>query len=112
MKKICAIVIGLLAACSTSFVFAATDFNKTILKIGAQGTVAYIQLSPALTIGPAGTCQYDIIYVADTTTASGKAYFATLLTAYSQGKPLSRVDYLNAGGVAGNVCNLTLVEVS
>lgn len=111
MKKISAMVSGLLIAFSASSTFAATDFNKTIVKIGAQGTVAYIQLSPALTIGPAGTCQYDIIYVADTTTASGKAYYATLLTAYSQGKPLSRVDYVNVGA-PGTVCNLTLVEIS
>ena len=111
MKKLIAVAISLIVTLAASSAFGATDFNKTIVKIGAQGNVAYIQLSPALTIGVAGTCQYDIIYEADITTASGKAYYATLLTAYSQGKPLSRVDYLNVG-VPGTVCNLTLVEVS
>ena len=111
MKKIFTVGVALLVSLSAASAFAATDFNKTIVKIGAQGTVAYIQLSPALTIGPAGTCQFDIIYVADTTTASGKAYYATLLTAYAQGKPLSRVDYVNVGD-PGTVCNMTLVEVS
>ena len=111
MKKLIAVVISFLVSLSASSVFAATDFNKTIVKIGAQNGVAYISVSPALTIGASGTCAFDIIYVADISTPAGKSYFATLLTAYSQGKPLSRIDYFNVGA-AGTICVLNLVEVS
>ena len=111
MKKLIAAVFASVVALSASSAFAATDFNKTITKIGAQNGVAYISVSPALTIGAAGTCQFDIVYVADISTPAGKSYFATLLTAYSQGKPLSRIDYFNVGA-AGTTCNLNLVEVN
>ena len=109
MKKLITAAITLLVAFSASTVFAATDLNKTIVKIGTQSGLAYISLSPALTIGPSGTCLYNLVYVADLSTASGKAMYATLLSAYSQGKPLSRVDYSNAG--AGTLCYVSLIEV-
>src|SRR5450759_3254613 len=111
MKKLITVAIALLAAlsASTAFALTATDFNKTIVRIGTQSGAAYIALSPALTIGASGTCLYDLVYVADLSTAAGKAFYATLLTAYSQGKPLSRVDYSNAG--AGTVCFISLIEV-
>jgi len=86
-----------------------SDYNKTIVRIGTQLGVGYIMLSPALTIGPSGTCLYDIIYISDLGSPAGKAFYATLLSAYLQGKPLSRVDYYNAG--AGTVCYMSLVEL-
>ena len=109
MKKLIAAAITLLVAFSASTVFAATDLNKTIVKIGTQSGIAYISLSPALTIGPSGTCLFNLLYVSDLSTAAGKAMYATLLSAYSQGKPLSRVDYTNSG--AGTVCFVSLIEV-
>jgi hypothetical protein len=110
MKKLIGVAFGLLVALSASTVFAvsATDTNKTIVRIGTQVTQAYIELSPALTI--AGGCLFGLVYVANTSTAEGKAYYATLLTAYSQGKPLSRVDYANSA--SGGQCFVTLLEIN
>lgn len=110
MKKLISVAAALLISLLASPAFAANaiDNNKTIVKIGAQFGSAYIAFSPALTI--AGGCLFDIVYIADLSTAAGKSYYATLLTAYSQGKPISRVDYGNAG--TGQQCFVTLVEVS
>ena len=111
MKKILGLVLAALISLSVNSVFAAsaTDLNKTIVKLGAQSGFAYILVSPALTI--AGGCQGgDIVYISDLSTAAGKSYYATLLTAYSQGKPISRVDYANSA--AGGVCLISLLEVS
>ena len=110
MKKLISIAASLLISllASPAFAASATDNNKTIVKIGAQFGSAYIAFSPALTI--AGGCLFDIVYIADLSTAAGKSYYATLLTAYSQGKPISRVDYGNTS--TGGQCFVTLVEVS
>ena len=89
---------------------AATDTNKAITRIGTQIGTAYIALSPQLTIGASQFCLGDLIYIPDLSTAVNKAYYATLLTAYSQGKPLSRVDYYNNG--FNTQCYLTLIEVN
>ncbi len=110
MKKFITFAFALVVSFSASSVFAldATDNNKTITKIGVQGNIAYISVTPAITLS--GGCLFNILYVGDITTASGKAFYATLLTAYSQGKPLSRVDYSNGG--TGQQCFVTLLEVS
>ena len=110
MKKLITVCFALLVSLSTSSVFAGNtvEFNRTITKIGVQGNVAYIAVSPALAL--AGGCLFDILYIADTSISSGKALYATLLTAYSQGKPLSRVDYFNA--TSGTQCFVSLLEVS
>lgn len=110
MKKLFGIVLALLVAFSASPSFAvnSTDLNRTISKIGTQNGNAYFSVSPALAI--TGGCLFDIIYIIDLSTAASKAYYATLLTAYSQGKPLTRIDYGNSSN-AGQ-CFLTLVEVS
>jgi hypothetical protein len=109
MKRLITAAVGLLVSLSASTLFAvsATDNNKTIVRIGTQATQAYIELSPALTI--AGGCLFGIAYVENTSTAEGKAFYATLLTAYSQGKPLSRVDYGNSA--SGGQCFITLLEI-
>ena len=110
MKKLFGLVFAALVGFSANSAFAANavDTNKTIVKIGTQAGTAYLSLSPALTI--AGGCLFDLVYISDLSTPSGKAFYATLLTAYSQGKPLSRVDYANAA--SGQQCFITLVEVS
>ena len=98
---------------NSAFDASATDLNRTITKIGTQqagsAVFAYIFLSPSLSI--AGGCQGgDIVYISDLASAPGKSFYATLLTAYSQGKPLSRIDYGNT--VTGGLCIVTLLEVS
>lgn len=114
MKKVFAVTVAMLISLSASPVFAAftsaTDTNKTLTRIGTQQGQAYITLSPQLTIGPQLFCLGDLIYIPDLSTAINKAYYATLLTAYSQGKPLSRIDYYNVG--SGTQCFLTLIEVN
>ena len=111
MKKFISLVFAVLTVFSANSAFAAsaTDLNKTITRLGAQSGFAYFVVSPALTI--AGGCSGgDIVYIADLSTAAGKSYYATLLTAYSQGKPISRVDYGNSA--PGGLCLITLLEVS
>ena len=112
MKKLISIAVASLVSLSANNAFAASavDTNRTIVKIGTQNGSAYIAVSPALSI--AGGCLFDIVYISgtsDLTTAAGKAYYATLLTAYSQGKPISRLDYANAS--SGNQCFVSLIEV-
>ena len=109
MKKLISIAAAMLISLFGSQAFAAsgTDLNRTIVKIGAQFGSAYIAFSPALSI--VGGCLFDIVYIQDLSTAAGKSYYATLLTAYSQGKPVSRVDYSNSS--TGGQCFMTLVEV-
>ena len=115
MKRLISLVFAALISFSANSAFAAnaTDLNRTITKIGTQqagsAIFAYIFVSPALSI--AGGCQGgDIIYISDLSSAPGKTFYATLLTAYSQGKPLSRVDYGNS--VTAGLCLVTLLEVS
>ena len=101
MKKLIILAVSLLLSFSAS---ATTDTARTIISIGAQGQSAYLSLSPA----PTGTCLYGNIYLDDLSTASGKALYSTLLTAYSLGKVLERVDYApNAGGA----CVISLIQV-
>lgn len=83
---------------------AATDADRTITKTGAQGDVAYVYVSPA----PSTSCLYGVLYIATTSTSSGKAMYATLLSAQSAGKPLTRVDYTVQGD---GTCNITLIEM-
>ena len=109
MKKLISIAAALLVSFAANSAFAGNtiDNNRTITKLGTQFGSAYIAFTPALSL--AGGCLFDIVYIADLSTAAGKAYYATLLTAYSQGKPVSRVDYNNAS--AGGQCFVTLIEV-
>lgn len=81
---------------------ATSESNKIIAHLGAQGLVAYT----IFTVPPIVSCAYDTLYV-DITTDSGKSYYAILLTAYSTGRVLSRVDYTNTGGT----CYINLVEM-
>lgn len=93
-----------LALPAVSMAATVTDTNRTISKIGAQGNVAYIYVTPATTT----TCLYGVLYIADTSTSSGKALYATLLSAQSQDKPLTRIDYAVQGD---GTCNISLLEM-
>lgn len=83
---------------------AVTDVDRTITKVGAQNNVAYVTVTPATST----SCLYGVLYIADTSTASGKALYATLLTARSSDKPLTRVDYAVQGD---GTCNISLLEI-
>ena len=109
MNKLSSLAAALLLTLSAGTAFAGNtiDNNRTITKLGTQFGSAYIAFTPALSLP--GGCLFDIVYIADLSTAAGKAYYATLLTAYSQGKPVSRVDYNNAS--SGGQCFVTLIEV-
>lgn len=110
MKKVISGVFALIVSLSANSAFAlnAVEANKTIARIGVQGNIAYIAVTPAIAVS--GGCLFDILYIGDISTANGKSLYATLLTAYSQGKPLSRVDYFNGG--TGQQCFISLLEVS
>jgi len=91
---------------SSTLALAVSESNKTIIALGSQGNMAYVSLSPALTT----SCPYNILYVADLNTAAGKATYATLLTAYTSGGALGRIDYY-PNAAQGNRCDIYIVEV-
>ncbi len=78
-----------------------TDYNKTISRIGAQGTIFYVGFNEPL----AQTCQYGNIYIAQ----DRKGMYAQLLAAKLTGRRISRVDYSQPSG-NGTTCSLELVE--
>jgi len=81
---------------------AVTDTNRTVTSVGVQGNQAYFTVSPALS----GSCLYDIVYILDLAN-SGKFLYGNLISAYSAGLVLQRVDYT----VLGNgTCQATLVN--
>lgn len=102
MKKLIALAVSLLISFSAS---ATTDRNETITSIGVQGQTAYLILSPAPSLT---SCAYGLVYLDDLSTPAGKALYSTLLTAYSQGKALQRVDYAPS---ASGACVISLIEV-
>lgn len=100
-----ALAVSLLISFSAN---ATIDTNRAITSIGAQGSstvqLAYLVLTPAPSLASCG----GFIYLDDLSTAAGKALYSTLLTAYSLGKALERVDYApNAGGT----CVISAIQV-
>lgn len=81
---------------------ATTDSNRSIAHVGAQGSSGYITLTTATSV----TCTYNNLYF-DLTTDAGKSYMAIAMTAWSAGRPISRIDYT----VSGGVCNVQLLEL-
>lgn len=92
-----------LAASGTAL--ATTEFDKSIVSMGVQGTMAYISFSPT----PAG-CLYNLIYIADLNNIGGRSLYAGLLMALSSGKSLSRIDY-NPNPIQPARCDLNLIEM-
>ena len=81
---------------------AETQINIQARKVGSQGGSGYITFDPQYVSG----CNYQNIYF-DLSSDAGKAYFATALSAYLAGKPISRIDY----SVANGNCTATLIEI-
>jgi hypothetical protein len=77
-----------------------TENNKTITKLGVQGTGFYVEFAEPLT----QPCVYGIAYFTSTNV------YAQMLVAINNGQKLSRVDYVQPGG-ANTMCNITLVEL-
>jgi len=103
MKKLITLAVSMLISFSASAL--TTDTARTITSIGAQGQSAYLILTPAPSLA---SCAYGLVYLDDLSTAAGKALYSTLLTAYSQGKALERVDYAPNGA---GVCVISLIQV-
>ncbi len=82
---------------------ATTELNKSISHVGAQGPLGYVIFS----VPPSAGCNWGNVYL-DITTDAGKAYFSVLLTAYTSGRPISRIDYTK--GTDGT-CTAGLVEM-
>jgi len=78
-----------------------TETNKTISRVGAQGTIFYVSFNEPL----ARTCQWGVVYIAQ----DRKGMYAQVLAAKLSGRKLSRIDYSQAGGDE-TTCNLELVE--
>jgi len=94
-------VATLLALCVSAPAAATTEYNKTISRVGAQGSNGYV----VFTVPPTGSCSYGNVYL-NIGTDAGKAYYSLLLTAYAQGRPISRIDYTNTAGT----CTVDLIE--
>ena len=84
---------------------AVTELNKSITSVGVQGTLSYISVSP-----PPSGCLYNLIYIADISTASGRSLYATLMMAMSSGKNLYRVDFYPSPSQPAR-CDLNLIEI-
>lgn len=81
---------------------ATSEYNKIIAHVGLQSYNGYVNF----TVTPIGGCSYGNIYF-NIETDVGKAYYSLLLTAFSQGKAISRVDYTNIDGS----CMVDLIEM-
>lgn len=104
LKTLALIVVFSLSARASLADTYVTDLDRTITKTGAQGNAAYIFVTPA----PSYACTYGALYIFDTSTSSGKAFYATLLTAQSSTKILSRVDYTV---LPNGTCSIALIEM-
>ena len=105
VKKTFALAFGLLTSLAAH---ATTDLDRTVASIGVQGQTAYVSLSPA----PSAACLYGLVYITDISTASGKALYATLLTSYTMGKSLGRIDYSqNVSGAPATQCVISLIQL-
>ena len=96
-------ILALVAMMSTK-VFAVTEFNKTLTRIGNQtGNLAYLYVSPA----PGQNCKFDVLYL-NISTTFGKTSYATMLAAKIENRPISRVDYKKQ---ADKRCFISLIEL-
>jgi len=92
---------ALMPAYSQSTYFSET--NKTIAKLGAQGTSFYTYFAE-----PMGqSCLNGVLYVSP----DKKGLYTQLLAAKLSGKRISRIDYSQPGG-NGTFCNVELVEIA
>jgi hypothetical protein len=78
-----------------------TEYNKTVLRLGAQEAIYYVGFVEPLT----QTCQWGNVYVA----SDRKGLYTQLLAAKLAGKRISRVDYRQPGG-NGTQCFAELIE--
>lgn len=91
MKKI---YVALLSVFVSFNVLSLTDETRLITSIGSQNGKTYFTISP-----PASTtCLWNVLYV-DSSVLAGRLQYALLLSAYSVGKGLTRIDYtVNSSG--------------
>jgi len=87
----------------SSQVFAQSDYNKTVSAVGVQGGNYYFRVAGGFSV----SCLYDVIYFSNES-GFGKGAYSTLLSAKSQNKPLTRIEY--SIDATSNVCTLGLVE--
>lgn len=80
-----------------------SETNKTIAKLGAQGTSFYTYFAE-----PMGqNCLNGVLYISP----DKKGLYTQLLAAKLTGKRISRVDYSQPAG-NGTFCNVELVEIA
>jgi hypothetical protein len=80
-----------------------TEYNKSITRLGAQGTMFYVSFAEPFT----ASCQWGNVYVA----ADRKGLYAQLLAAKLANRRISRLDYSQPGG-SGTPCAAELVEIT
>ena len=81
-----------------------SDTNRTISRLGVQGSNAYFGVKEGFSVA----CRWGNVYV-DITTDFGKAAYANLLAAKASGRVLSRVDY---NQTVSADCTLAIVEIA
>jgi len=80
-----------------------TEYNKTVARLGAQGTAYYVGF-----VEPLGqNCLWGNVYVA----SDRRGLYAQLLAAKLAGKHIGRIDYSQPAG-NGTQCNAELVELT
>lgn len=80
-----------------------TIFDRTITRIGAQGTTVYFSISPA----PSTLCKYALLYIMDTNSPGSQLKAAIALSAYMDQVKLTRGDYSQQ---PDEICKVDLVE--
>jgi hypothetical protein len=93
-----------LLAVLSSPAMATTEYNKTIVHVGAQGSNGYVIFS----VPPTADCSWGNVYL-NITTDAGRAYYALLLTAYTSNRPISRIDYTKDAN--SGTCTVDLIEM-
>ena len=94
------ICVGVIAHAQSTYF---SESNKTILRLGAQGTYFYVSFNEAMLTN----CLWGNLYIA----AEQKGLYTQLLAAKLTGRRLSRVDYSQPGG-NGTQCNVAIVEIT
>ena len=86
----------------------ATDDNRSnaITKVAASTNSTYIVLQTALLDS---SCLYGILNLPDQNTQAGKMMYALVLSAYTQGLPLTRVYYDRDAST--NSCTVSILNI-
>lgn len=96
-------VLSLLTLASSNIAFAAVEFDKNVDRLGIQGSTAYFSVKETFSTN----CKFDVVYVS-LLNEFGKSAYASLLSAQTSGRKISRMEY--SQNTPGDICTLNLLE--